>query len=261
MKNITYENKSELFKFEMQKYLSPLPHLHKEIEIVYVMDGCSYAFADRKSEVIGTGDLFIAFPNQIHYYEASVTGEYLVLIFSPDVLFEIKSLMYNNLPDKNFLHNMLYSDATELLLKAWKTEGDYSRTAVVGILNEMVALLLQQIDIKSRIKTDNSTLQSVLNYCSQNFSSELTLDTVADALHISKYHISHLLNNKLGIGFNYYLNTVRINAACDLLEDTDKKIADISEEVGFGSIRSFNRAFSQIMNISPLRYRDKFSTP
>ena len=72
---------------------------------------------------------------------------------------------------------------------------------------------------------------------------------------MSKYHISHLFNNKLGISFNTYINTLRINTACDLLEETDKKTTDISEEIGFGSIRSFNRAFLQIMDMSPLQYR------
>ena len=233
--------------------------MHKEIEIIYVVSGRAYANVDKKRELIKSGDLIITFPNQIHHYEASSTGEYLVFIFSADVLFELKSVMYDNLPRKNILHNMEKSEVVDLLYKAWKTEGEYTKTAIAGILNEVMALLLPQISIKPRIKTDNSTLQGVLNYCSQNFSDEITLDAVADALHISKYHISHLLNSKLGIGFNYYLNAIRINEACDLLKTTNKKTADISEEVGFGSIRSFNRAFLQIMNMSPLQYRQNFS--
>ncbi len=258
MKNVQYQNKSQSLIYSFDKLLSHTIHMHKEIEIIYVVRGQAYANVDKKRELIKTGDLLISFPNQIHHYEASVNGEYLVFIFSADILFELKSVMYDNLPRKNILHNMGKSEVADLLYKAWKTEGEYAKTAIAGILNEVIALLLPQISIKPRIKTDNSTLQSVLNYCSQNFSDEITLGTVAEALHISKYHISHLLNSKLGIGFNYYLNTVRVNAACELLEATNKKTADISEEVGFGSIRSFNRAFLQIMNMSPLQYRSKF---
>ena len=39
-------------------------------------------------------------------------------------------------------------------------------------------------------------------------------------------------------------------------KNTDKKIADISEEVGFGSIRSFNRAFLDIIKETPQKYRN-----
>ena len=51
---------------------------------------------------------------------------------------------------------------------------------------------------------------------------------------------------------------LRIDKACDLLEETDKKTADISEDVGFGSIRTFNRAFLQISGITPLKYRNRY---
>ena len=37
------------------------------------------------------------------------------------------------------------------------------------------------------------------------------------------------------------------------------KIADISEDVGFGTIRSFNRSFKQIMKVSPAEYRSNIA--
>ena len=115
--------------------------------------------------------------------------------------------------------------------------------------------VLNGVELKPRVKTDNFTLQNILNYCTLNFNFELTLDDVADGLHLSKYYISHLFNKKLGIGFNAYLNRLRVNKSCDLLENTDKKIVDIVQEAGFNSIRSFNRAFTQIMNMTPSDYR------
>ena len=49
---------------------------------------------------------------------------------------------------------------------------------------------------------------------------------------------------------------LRVSAACELLLETRGRIADISEEVGFGSIRSFNRAFLKIMGRTPKEYRE-----
>ena len=48
----------------------------------------------------------------------------------------------------------------------------------------------------------------------------------------------------------------RVREACHLLLYTDRKIADISEEVGFGSIRSFNRAFLKLIDLTPAQYRN-----
>ena len=83
---------------------------------------------------------------------------------------------------------------------------------------------------------------------------------MAEGLHLSRCYISHLFNRKLSLGFNDYINMLRVQDACTQLLETDKKIADISEEVGFGSIRSFNRAFKNITGLTPLEYRANTKT-
>lgn len=258
MKNIMFENTTQPFTIRMDASLSPTPHFHKDIEIVYVIDGDCEVFADRKKDRIKTGDIYISFPNQIHYYQGCKTGMYLLVILSPDIIFELKDVLYDNIPKSNVLHSVSDKRYVKLFKESLDTEGKYAPTLTVGLLNQSMAYMIPELELKPRIKTNNTTLQEVLNYCSSNFANNITLDDVAEQIHLSKYHISHLFNDKLGLSFNNYLNSLRINTACDLLEDTDKKMADISEEVGFGSIRSFNRAFQDTMNMSPLEYRNQF---
>lgn len=256
MKNVVYENKSKPIQLDRSRILAPLPHLHKEVEIIYVAKGGALAYADRVCAEIKEGDLFVCFPNQVHYYEGSEIGEYYLMIFSPDIVFGLKNLLNENVPKQNVLHIGKGSEAQKLFAKAISEfHKDFGETVSVGLINQAMGKLFSQFSLKPRIKTDNSTLQNVLNYCNVNFMSDITLDGAAEELHLSKYHISHLFNNKLGIGFNTYVNTLRIDKACELLEETDKKTADISEETGFGSIRSFNRAFLQVMDMTPLQYR------
>lgn len=253
-----FEKKNEPFSFGIAKSLAPTPHFHKDFEIIYVLDGYSQIYVDRKKDVIEPGDLFISFPNQIHYYEASKIGAYLLIIFSPDILYELKETVFNAVPNSNILRQVQKREFIPLLLRALQTNGEYSGTIRSGILNQAMGMILPELELKPMIKTNNSTLQEVLLYCSSNFAEDITLDDVSGALHISKFHISHLLNEKLGLSFVTYLNTLRIHNACDLLEDTDKKMAEISADVGFGSIRSFNRAFQTAMNMSPSDYRNQF---
>ena len=257
MKKVEYENRTEIASIYAGIRLYPTPHLHKEIELIYVVNGYSHAYADRKNEMIKSGDLYITFPNQTHYYETVETGEYIIAIFSPDILFDLKNTLYNNIPKNNVIHN-IDKEIAELLFKALKENGEYKETFLLGIMSQIMALLMPKMELTQRIKTDNTTLQNILNYCQQNFTEELSLDKVAEVLHISKYHISHLFNENLDLNFNTYINIIRINKACELLEETNYKTSHISEEVGFGSIRTFNRAFLQLMNITPLQYRSKF---
>ena len=239
-------------------YLSPTPHFHNEVEIIYVKNGSCTAYADKQYFDLVNGDLFITFPNQIHYYENSVFGEYYVIIANASIFFELKDVLNNFTPSINRISLSEHINIIQLLDTMISTEGKFKNTVITGILNQSIGTLLPEIRLNPRLKSDNSTLQSILSFCTENFSDDITLDTVSENLHLNKYHISHLLSQKLGISFNSYINMLRIDKACDLLEDTDKKTADISEEVGFGSIRTFNRAFLQITGITPLKYRNRY---
>ncbi len=257
MQRIRFEDKAGDFTTIHSSALYEVPHFHKHLELIYVVSGQATAYADQKKSVLHSGDLYIAFPNQIHYYEKSVTGKYVVVLLSPELIYGVEDMLYNNIPKKNLLTKDKVQDCVKIIMNYAQAKGAYAATAQVGLANQLLATLLPKLELAPRIKTNNTTLQSVLNYCSKNFANDLTLDTLAQDLHISKFHISHLLNQKLGISFNAYLSNIRVRNACYLLEDRSRKIADISEEIGFGSIRSFNRAFKEIMGVTPVEYRSK----
>ena len=65
------------------------------------------------------------------------------------------------------------------------------------------------------------------------------------------------MSNKLHIGFNDYINSLRVSNACKHLLKTDLSITEISEIVGFNTLRTFNRAFVKQMGITPSDYRTK----
>ena len=257
MKQVYFESKKNDFEIMKANSLSPNPHFHNQIELVYVINGQSVAFADQKKTAIKTGELFFAFPNQIHYYEKSIIGKYIVIIFSPEIIYGMEDMLYNNIPKSNILAEEKMQNFVNIISDIVEAEGDFSHTIKVGLMNQLLANILPEFELKPRIKTNNTTLQSVLKYCTKNFASDLTLDILAEDLHISKFHISHLLNQKLGISFSAYLNNIRVHKACSLLNNSENKISDISEEVGFGSIRSFNRAFKSVMDMTPLEYRNQ----
>lgn len=237
--------------------LTPNPHFHNQIELIYIINGETVAIADQKKTAIKAGELFFAFPNQIHYYEKTPIGKYIVILFSSKLLYGMEDILYNNVPKSNLITEDNLPNLSNIITDIVNASGDFSHTTRVGIMNQLLAAILPLLELKPRIKTNNTTLQSVLDYCTKNFSNDLTLDILAEDLHVSKFHISHLLNQKLGISFSTYLNNIRVHRACFLLNNSDNKISDISEEVGFGSIRSFNRAFKSVMNMTPLEYRNQ----
>ena len=91
MKDIRLELRNKQIDIIKSYHLDPTPHIHKEIELIYIKKGHVFCHADNKPYEAGEGDIFLCFPNQIHYYTNSTLGEYYVIIFSPELLHNMHS--------------------------------------------------------------------------------------------------------------------------------------------------------------------------
>jgi len=87
----------------------------------------------------------------------------------------------------------------------------------------------------------------------------LTLKVLAKRIELPEYKVRNLINQTLGYrNFNDYINQMRItDAAKRLIEFPDDPILNISLDVGYRSISSFNRAFKEIVGVSPTTYRQQ----
>lgn len=86
--------------------------------------------------------------------------------------------------------------------------------------------------------------------------SDLTIAKLAKLLSMQEYRLRRLINQRLNYrNFNQFLNHYRIAEASARLTDTDKAISSIAMEVGYASLSSFNKAFKEIIGITPSAYR------
>jgi AraC-like DNA-binding protein len=84
---------------------------------------------------------------------------------------------------------------------------------------------------------------------------ELSLTKVAKFVHISANHLSEKFKQVTGVNFVDYVAHIRIEKACDLLQDRHVRISEIAFAVGFQSLSQFNRVFKKISGRSPSAYR------
>lgn len=255
MKNTHIEVRKKTIYCDRVPFLMPYSHIHNELELVYVKHGYVKCHADNKVYETCDNGIFLCFPNQFHYYLDVAEGDYYLFIFSPDILYNLTDILENNLPNKNIFFTDINPYLEELIEKIVSEKGEFAQTIQAGLLNELVVLLLRQTELVPRISSSTNTINSILTYCQENYSENISLDSLANDLHISKYHISHIFNNSLGISFNNHINSLRVKRACELIREKDYTMSYIAQDVGFGSIRSFNRAFMQIMNTTPLKYK------
>lgn len=83
----------------------------------------------------------------------------------------------------------------------------------------------------------------------------LSLGEIAERLGTNSTYLSKLFKENLGVNFNDFINSYRIDAAKFLLNNTDKKIEQISNETGFNSQQNFIRVFKKIEGVAPGQYR------
>ncbi|MEJ0031841.1 MAG: helix-turn-helix domain-containing protein [Bacteroidota bacterium] len=75
---------------------------------------------------------------------------------------------------------------------------------------------------------------------------------------MSEEAFSRFFSKVMNKPFFTFLNEYRINAACQLLIETDKPVADVATEAGFETLPFFYRQFSKFKKSTPKKYRDKF---
>jgi AraC-like DNA-binding protein len=98
-------------------------------------------------------------------------------------------------------------------------------------------------------------VREAIRFINKHFGEEISLDDVADHLHISPYYFSRMFSKATGMTYKSFLNSTRVHSAERLLKSTNEPVTSIAYECGFGSIRTFNRVFREYKGVAPSEYR------
>lgn len=89
---------------------------------------------------------------------------------------------------------------------------------------------------------------------------DLTLEDVASRLDLTPHALSEFFNNHLKTNFPGYVNALRIDAACRLMEqDSSRTVLSVAYEVGFSAKSTFNAAFLRHRGMSPTQFRQRMA--
>jgi two-component system response regulator YesN len=104
-------------------------------------------------------------------------------------------------------------------------------------------------------KNNYMVVQKCKKYIDENYMEDISLELMAGKFHFSPSYFSILFKSYAGLGFLEYLIAVRIEKAQFLLKNTNYKVYDISEKVGYKDSTYFNRIFKREVGISPYKFR------
>lgn len=123
------------------------------------------------------------------------------------------------------------------------------RNKVVGRLDEIVTN-------KNNFSQYSPIINRAIKYINNNYNKDINIKEFCLEVNINPTYFGRKFNLELGCTFSYYLNRVRSDKARELIINTDKKIADISLEVGYLDISHFYKIFKKNFGVSPAKLRE-----
>ena len=127
------------------------------------------------------------------------------------------------------------------------------------ILSRIWLNFSKNIHIKNK-KTENpkrKRIQIFLKYIEKHYSEQITLDTLANAAHVSKSECLRCFKDNLQTTPYQYLIDYRIYMATILLKNTELSIGDVADNVGFDQFSNFTKCFKERIKYTPREYRKK----
>ena len=94
-------------------------------------------------------------------------------------------------------------------------------------------------------------IRKALRFIQKHYAEDLSVQDIADAVSLSRYHLSRLFKEATGVTLLACLNDVRMKKARELLEQGDLTVSEVALRVGFRSASYFDKKFKQFYGCSP----------
>lgn len=136
----------------------------------------------------------------------------------------------------------------------WENTRKFSDVRMVA---KCMNYILDSAMQKEGNNSENDITEQIVKYIDENFTDcDLCVNSIGDRFDMSAQYISRLFRKKYGFRIVDYIHKLRINYAKQILEtDSQAKIENIAETVGYGTSRAFMMRFKESEGITPTQYK------
>ncbi|HIR56672.1 MAG TPA: helix-turn-helix transcriptional regulator [Candidatus Gallacutalibacter pullicola] len=237
-------------------------HVHSCTELFFVTRGHGSFRVGNDILPIKANDLIIVNPHVEHTETGSPDTplEYIVLgIDGVDFHFENEGQnSYRKFSNSAGVPEMTFF--LETMVREAEGRAANYEAICQGILDAFLAKLTQVEAISftpSSGKRSSRECAIVKRYIDNNYQENITLDSLAEMTHVSKYYLVHSFHRENGISPITYLIKRRIRESKYLLQNTDYTLSQIAQMLGFSSQSYFSQSFKRQELVSPKEYRKR----
>ncbi len=266
----------DVFIIRHPRYTRHSSHMHNYFELDYVAEGSCSFFFDGETHKMGAGEMCIIAPSSEHditidddsstvfcimLRKSTFNTNFFSLMSRKDLLSQFFRTILQDESKENYLQFFAGRDTNienyirHAMIECYKTD-DYSNNCCINWINLMMTELLRNYSSTIqfhdyKVGTDFSL---VLQYIEHNYRT-LTLKSLSEFFHYSEPHLSSLIRQNTGYNFTTLIKQLRLSNAKEYLLNTNMKISEIADRVGYNSADHFSRVFRGEYHMSPQSYR------
>jgi len=222
----------EFKKNKMAKTLEPEPDDNTMVQLAQMLG------TERAEEAIATIKRIFA-GAQTGYYDFDKMEHNIKVFFKQirDVYKNVVKSEENKL--EQFAHIYRYPSSTQLL------------EDMLVFLRTFVEVMNNQFDdYKNKQK-----IQMAIRYITENYDKDLNMAVVSNYISMNYSLFSYVFKQYTGSNFVNYLKDLRMKEAKRLLEETDLRVNEISQKIGYDNEKHFMKTFKSVCGVSPTEYR------
>ncbi len=105
------------------------------------------------------------------------------------------------------------------------------------------------------VEANQTSVERAIRHMKEHLAEPLDLDELAQIAAISKFHFVRVFDETTGTTPHHFLSCLRIQRAKERLLDSTASITDVCLEVGYNSLGTFSKTFSELVGLPPQEFR------
>jgi AraC-like DNA-binding protein len=234
---------------------SYFPHIHSHIEIYLILSGELEVCINNEHKILKEGEISVSFSYDVHSYNAPTDSDVYYLVIPTSFCGDFLPLLSSKRFNSSYIDD---SQAYETIKNAIeKILSGVNQISKQGYIYVILGTILDSLEKSKEPREYASAFSSeLLIYISNHFKEDLSISSLSAKFGYNQNYLSKSFQNTFGISFVKYLTMLRLREAVLLLQKGEKSVAGCALESGFGSVRSFYRAFEEEFGCSPKEYMD-----
>lgn len=122
---------------------------------------------------------------------------------------------------------------------------------------DMLTKLQEELSDQEGVQSRRHVIKQVQEMVTRDTGQDLSVKMIADKVYLHPVYLSKIYKAETGEGLGDYMIRMRMERALYLLKNTNKKIYEITSELGYQNPQYFSKMFKKHYGMTPNEFRDQ----